>query len=748
MAGPESVPDRAPNWRPLRKPLRPDPPKVEDEAWNAHPIDRFIRRRLEEKGLSPAPPADRRTLIRRAYLDLIGLLPDPEDVDAFVNDSSPTAFENVIERLLESQHYGERWGRHWLDVVRYADSHGYEHDYDFPNAWRYRDYVIRAFNQDKPYNDFILEQLAGDELDQPSHDSLIATGFYRIGPRVGFREKDNPQYRYNYLDDMIATTSRGFMGLTVDCARCHDHKFDPIRQRDYYRMLAIFFPHVNYDYPLAPAGQVASYEAQKRRIEESSQPLKRRIAEIEEPYRAIAFERRLEGFPEEIQIAVRTPEQQRTPGQKLLADQVVSIGSGSVKSYLSSEHRAEIEELRARIQEIEKDLPAELPLAMGIRDGDYRFAPNGLGDQVLPGKGEREVFDFEGSFLPEEGKPFQFPKAHLLPTGDYHTKGPAVEPGFLEVIAPAELPTAHPPANGHVTTGFRRAFAEWLISDEHPLTARVMVNRIWGYHFGRGIVTTASNFGKLGRPPTHPELLDWLAIEFRERGWSIKQMHRLILTSRTYRMSSRATEDSLKIDPENELFSRFPQRRLEGEIVRDAILSASGKLNPQFGGEPYFPPIPESVWQSFGKGKWLLTSEGPAVWRRSIYSYWKRGLQYPMFEVFDQPNSNLTCERRNTTTVPTQALTLLNSEFVLLQAKLFAERVLSDVGIRRERQIRRAYRIALSRDPSEKELSRNIAFLDDQTSHHSARGSTNAETEALIDLCDVILNLSEFVYMN
>ena len=740
-------------WWAFRPVSRPAVPKVNAPEWSRHPVDAFIYRKLAQEKLTPSPRADRRTLIRRAYLDLTGLLPKPTEVDAFLNDTSSdaasdNAFGKIIDRLLASPHYGERWGRHWLDVARYADSHGYEHDYDYPNAWRYRDYVIRAFNTDKPYDLFVREQLAGDELDQPTHDSLIATGFYRIGPRVGFREKDNPQYRYAYLDDMIGTTSRAFMALSVDCARCHDHKFDPIAQLDYYRMLAVFFPFVNYDHPLAPDDQVRAYEDKKATLETRIAPLKRRIAEMQEPYKETAFEEKLKTFPEEIQVAVHTSEAERTPGQQLLAEQVVSMGAGSVKHLLKPEDKAEIERLADEIKEIEKDMPAPLPVAMGVRDGDYRFAPDGRGDEVKPGKGERESFDFEGSFLPGQGNPFAYPKAHLLPTGDYHTKGPEVEPGFLSVLNREDSFEPRPPAGRADTTGYRRALAEWITGDDHPLAARVMVNRIWAHHFGTGLVSTASNFGRLGQKPTHPELLDWLAVEFRESGWSVKTMHRLIMSSRTYQLSSIGETEKNAADPRNRFLWMFPQRRLEGETIRDIVLDAAGTLNKQMGGQPFFPSLPESVWQSFGKGKWELTQDGPEVWRRSIYSYWKRGLKYPMFEVFDQPDPNITCERRHVSTVPTQALTLLNNPFLLGQARLFAKRVAEESGAASEARIRRAYRIALSRSPSARELSRNLEFLDHQREHHVSRKSDDPGLDALVDLCDVILNLSEFVYLN
>jgi Protein of unknown function (DUF1553)/Protein of unknown function (DUF1549)/Planctomycete cytochrome C len=738
-------------WWAFQKIKNPPVPLVSNARAAQNPIDAFIFRQFEEKGIEPAPRANRSTLIRRAYLDLVGLLPTPAQVDAFVNDSSPDAFAKVVDELLASPHYGERWGRHWLDVVRYSDSGGYEQDYDYPNAWRYRDYVIAAFNKDKPYDQFIREQLAGDELENPTFESLIATGYYVVGPRVQFREKDNPQYRYAYLDDMIGTTSRGFMGLSVNCARCHDHKFDPIKQVDYYRMMAVLFPHVKYDYPLASPEEVAAYEKKKAEVEARLAPLKEAISEIEAPYREKAFRKAMEAFPEDIQLAVNTPEEKRTEGQKLLAKQVAGIGGGDYKKLLTAEDTAAIKALQANIKKVEQGMPEELPMATGVRDGDYRFAPDGRGDDPLPGKGNRIKYDFEGSFVPEAGKPYDPPQAHLLPSGDYLSPGPPVEPGYLQVLWNGDTPTALPPHNGHITTGRRRAFAEWLVSGTHPLTARVMANRIWHFHFGRGIVSTPSNFGRMGELPTHPELLDWLASEFRANGWSIKHMHRLIMNSETYQMASSFDHaQNRAADPQNKLLWRFPLRRLEAEGLRDIILDAGGTLNLKAGGKPFFPPVPESVWKASFKGTWEITKEGPENWRRSIYSYWKRGLRYPLFEVFDQPDPNVTCERRNTTTVPTQALTLLNNEFVLLQAQHFAQRVRDQAGPDPAAQVRSLYRIALSREPSPQDIEGNLAFLEKQAAYHRSHGKDGdaPALAALTDLCDVMLNTNEFVYIN
>ncbi len=722
-------------WWAFRHPVRQAPPETD-----RHPIDAFLSEQLADKGLKRAPRADPPTLVRRAYLDLVGLLPPPEVVAAFERNPSREAFARLVEQLLDSPQYGERWGRHWLDAVRYADSSGYEHDYDQPNAWRYRDYVITSFNDDKPYDRFVKEQLAGDELDDGSFDSLTATGMLRVGPRVLFREKDNPQYRYSYLDDIIATTGRVFLGLTVDCARCHDHKFDAISQMDYYRTMAVFFPYIRYDFPLADEETVARHRAATKAVHALTEPLLQQIEEIEAPYVRAARQRTLAKFPEEIQVAVRTPEEARTPGQKLLAAQVESLSAGSFDDLVSPEDAKRIGSIKRRIKETESGLPAPLPTAMGVRDGDYRFAPNGRGDEVQPGKGDREDFSgIEGTWLPTAN--YSPPTTYFLPNADYRTKGPAVEPGLIKALARGQSFTPKPPRH-RVSTGRRLALAEWIASPENPLTARVMANRIWMHHFGEGIVYTASNFGSMGTYPTNPKLLDWLATEFVRQGWSLKAMHRLIMTSESYQMdSAHANPAAAKVDPDNKLLWRFRQRRLEGEVIRDIILDAAGNLNLQAGGPGFFPPIPDEVRESFPKGKWDAAPPGPENWRRSVYAYAKRGLRYPFFEVFDLPNMNVSCERRTTTTVPTQALTLLNNRFTLQQARHFAERV-AGLADDAESRIREAYRITLSRFPTEKEMEANLNFLRNQEEYHG--GDAIA---ALTDLCDVILNLNEFLYV-
>ncbi len=772
-------------WWAFQKPVRHPAPRVSDARWSRNPIDAFVREEMMKKGLEPAPEADRRTLIRRAYLDLVGLLPPAAEVEKFVNDPSPRAYENLIDRLLDSPRYGERWGRYWLDVARYADSSGFEFDITVDNGWRYRDYVIKAFNEDKPYDQFIVEQLAGDELDHPTYDSLTATTFYRVGPRVRFREKNYPSYRYDYMDDMVRTTFQGFMGLSVNCARCHDHKFDPITRMDYYRSVAAFWPYVDHDYPLAPQEKVDQYERIKKELEKEITPLQQEIARIEKPYREKQREKQIQDalkkYPEDIQIAIKTPEEKRTPGQKLLVaqvlispedanpDMIVADLDATAKSKaqakanqvfgvndsysgrglkLSPADEARRGDLRAKIEAIEERLPDPLPTADGVRDGDYRLQPDGLGDSTIPGTG-RPTYDVKCCYIPEPGQKYEVPPLYFAAAGDDIKANAStfpVQPGFLSVLVSGTPPPAtHPPNRpDYVTSGRRRALAEAIASKDNPLTARVMVNRIWGWHFGRGIVSTPGNFGKMGALPSHPELLDWLATEFVRQGWSVKQMQRLIMTSETYKMASAFYQPAdMEKDPTNVYLWRFPIHRLEAEIIRDTILDASGDLNLKAGGPAFFPSIPLSVRADQPRGTWELTKEGPDTWRRSIYAYVKRGLKYPMFEVYDLPDLNTTCERRAVSTVPTQALTMLNNEFMLMQADHFAQRVFEQAGNNPEAQVKTMYRIALSRDPTATELASNVAFLKKM----STGTVEKAALSALTDLAHVTLNLNEFAYV-
>jgi hypothetical protein len=732
-AAPENtqVPAAARNYWAFKLPVEVPVPDV--PAFT-NPIDRFLETIRQEKGLKAAPRADRRTLVRRAYLDLIGLPPAPPETDAFLADTAPGAWERLLDRLLASPHYGERWGRHWLDVARYADSSGFEHDYDRPNAWRYRDYVIRSFNQDKPYDVFLKEQFAGDELDAQTDETMIATGFLRAGPRVAFREKDNPERRYDYLDDLIATTGRGVLGLTVQCARCHNHKFDPIPQKDYYALVTAFFGYVETTHPLVPRAEAEAYEKALKAVEAKQAALKAEIRTIEAPYQEMLRQQAYQQFPDNVQRAIAKPEAERTRGEQLLAQQVieqVNVGR-AVDKVLTPEEGARKKELTDRIAALDHEKPKPIPVAEIVTDGDYRFAPNGDGDEVIGCPKCRIVDVANGSFLHTGPGRYEPPPSYFLLRGDPNTKGSVMKPGFVTAATYGNPPTEIPPAGGH-TSGRRRALAEWLASLQNPLTARVIVNRIWHHHFGRGIVATLDNFGRMGEPPTHPGLLDYLAIEFVKRGWSIKQMHRLIMSSEAYQMSSAFDDEGdREKDPQNQYLWRFRAQRLDAEIVRDSVLSASGAINLAVGGPPVFPPLPKELLTSVSFGLWKNQDEGPGTWRRSVYVYRRRGLVFPMFQVFDLPEQNITAGARYVSTVPTQALALLNNPFVLRQAELFADRVAQEAGSDSMRQIDLAYRIALTRPPTHEERAVALEFM---------------KTQPLAALTHVLFNLNEFVYI-
>jgi hypothetical protein len=716
--------------RPVQAPL----PEVKRQDLTSA-IDRFLESARERRGLTAAPRADRQTLVRRAYLDLLGLPPSPEEVQRFVTDDGPDAWERLIDMLLASPHYGERYGRHWLDVARYADSGGFEYDVHRPNAWRYRDYVIRAFNQDKPFDVFLTEQLAGDEMDGKTLDSLVATGFLRAGPRVLFREKDNPERRFDYLDDVLGTIGKGTLGLTINCARCHDHKFDPIRQKDYYAMQASIFGYVEASVPLAPPAEADAYLAKNEEIDARRDALRARVRAIEKPQRD-----RLElalikaRFSDAIYQAAAKPEAERTPGERLLAVQVfeaVNAPAEEIHKALSPEELGAKRELEAALAALERERPAPLPMAEIATDGDYRFSPLGEGDEVVSCPKCRIPPPFPGSYLHKGPGRYEAPPSYFLIRGDVESRGPQMQPGFVQAATYGSPPTVIPRPDGR-TSGRRLALAKWIGSSDNPLTARVMVNRLWQKHFGRGIVSTLENFGKMGEAPTHPELLDWLAVEFMKGGWRIKAINKAMMMSEAYQMASsfdhRADADA---DPENRYLWRFRPQRLDAEIVRDAMLTAGGNINLAIGGEPIFPFIPKDVLAGQFRGKWENTPDGPEAWRRGVYVYRRRSLPYPMFDTFDHPDMNVVAGARNVSTVPTQALTLLNNPFVLSQAERLAARV--NAGARNpEAQVDLAYRIALGRPPTRPELAIALDLMAKQS---------------LASFTHVLLNLDEFMYM-
>ncbi len=721
-------------WWAFQKPQRPDVPTVSRSSQPTNPIDAFVLRAKQAKGLDDAPAADPQTLLRRVFLDVTGLPPTLEQQDLFLADPSPEAYEDLVDRLLSSPHYGERWGRHWLDVARYADSDGYEYDKLRPNAWRYRDYVIRSFNQDKPYDRFIVEQLAGDELPDRNTDSIIALGFLRNGPFIGdMAFQQNEDTRQDELDDIVSTTASAFLGLTVGCARCHDHKYDPILQRDYYRMVAVFAPAGRKDVPLLPPDKAQQYHETMARIDQRVEALKFELYTLKDPARKELLKVKYESLPEPLRTAILTPPEERTDVQERQAKEVsatVQIQDAELMEEVAPEVRERIESLNDEVQAAEESRPSA-PMAQAVAD----MSPQ-----------PRETF--------------------FLHRGNIRNKGSAMEPGALEILLRPGEKLAFPKdgLNGK-SSGRRLTLAKWIANPDNPLTARVAVNRIWQHYFGRGIVGTPSNFGITGEAPTHPELLDWLATELVRHDWSLKAIHRLILTSEVYRQSSTfRSEFNQRIDPDNRLLWRMPLRRLEGEVIRDSILFASGGLNGESGGPPVFPELDPGIVESSPKGgdykRWPETEDGPTVWKRSIYVAQMRTITPPILDLSDPPDKSASCPERPVTTVPTQALQLLNNPFISRQAALLADRLVEETGHGTRRQVERAFLLALSRAPSDSELDQALSFLAKQQTYHEQHNAelrsqgvdpfkiSTPERAALIDLCLGLYNLNEFVYVN
>jgi hypothetical protein len=637
-------------------------------------VDEFLDAKLKAAGVDPAPPASRETLIRRATLDLTGLPPTLAEVDAFVNDPAPDAWGKVIDRLLASPHYGERWGRHWLDLARFAETDGFEHDAVRPHSWRYRDYVIRSLNEDKPYDRFIREQLAGDELWPEDPDALIATGFNLLGPDM-VDSSDQIQRRHLTLGDMTDTTALVFLGLTLGCARCHDHKFEPLAQKDYYRLLAFFTPAAfRRETPVPTAAEKIACEAELKVYQ--THPQVKELTTLETAAREKVRQKKLAKVTPEARMAVLTPADQRDTEQANLAletEPLLEVSEKEMVDALSADEKTRRKVLLDEAKKLPK--PAPLPHAMTLGPG----------------------------------KPA---KTYILFRGEYSMPGDEVTPGFPQVLGGASAPPT------------RAALADWLAA--HPLTARVMVNRIWQHHFGRGIVPTPSEFGPHGQPPSDPELLDWLATEFGARGFSLKAMHRLLLRSAAYQRSVGPVSPR---DPENNLFGRMHRRRLEGEVIRDSLLFVSGRLNLEMGGPGVFPPIPTDVLK--GSRGWAPSVDPRDHNRRSIYIFARRNLRFPFLEVFDAPDSNLSCPERGRSTTAPQSLTLLNAAEVMAAAKATSERIVAAAKAPADK-VDLLYRLVLGRRPTERERDLAVEFL--------ARSP-------LPELCRAVFNLNSFVYL-
>jgi mono/diheme cytochrome c family protein len=682
-------------------------PAVKDAAWPRSNIDRFLLAALEAKGLRPVGDADKRTLIRRVSLDLTGLPPTAEEVEAFVADASPAAFEAVVDRLLVSPRFGERWGRHWLDVARYAETSGKTANFNFPHAWRYRDYVIASFNADKPYDVFVKEQLAGDLM--PSTDPrvraerVVATGFLAIGPKA-LNERNGLQFELDVADEQIDVTTQAFLGVTAACARCHDHKFDPIPQRDYYALAGIF----------------RSTETCYGTV---------RFVQSQRPSALIELPKGC-GLPPAVE-PLTAAERART--EKVIADftQRMKDTKEPVNNIFNA---AQIALNRSKLDSFEADGTPKL-LAMGVREkpagGGGGFGPGGFGPKKGPGGfgpglfGTRTVAD-----------------SPLYVRGEVDKPGEVVPRGFLQVLTPDPRP---------IRSGSgRKELADWIASKDNPLTARVMVNRVWLNLFGQGLVPTADNFGVAGRPPTNPALLDHLAVTFVEDGWSVKKLIRRVVLSRAYQLDSRGDPRNTEADPDNHLIWRMSPRRLDAETLRDSMLAASGLLN-------LTPPLASAVAQA-GEGpsnRPQLASAGavqaandPRNNRRSVYLPVVRDNLPEAIELFDGADPSLVVSERPTTTVPAQGLFLLNSPFALRVADAAADRVTTDTTADSER-VRTAYQLAYGRTPSDAELTTATRFVEQyRTTTRTARGSPNprGDRDTWAALMQALLASAEFQY--
>jgi hypothetical protein len=623
MAGLATPPAVAKHW--AFEPVKAvEPPSAAGES-SANPIDRFILARLRREGLQPPGAAEKRTLIRRVTFDLVGVPPSPEEVSAFLADESPDAFEKVVDRLLALPQYGERWGRHWLDVVRYADTAGFEEDLLYPSAWRYRDYVIHSLGANKPFDRFVQEQVAGDELWPDDAEAVGATALFCVGPTLPDSAMVANRLEHEWLTDAADTTGAAFLGLTLGCARCHDHKFDPLTQHDYYALQAVFAAS---DRPYPDKVRLLRIKALNGLLSDAPVPKDR----LDDP-----------------RCTVRTED---GTGWRLF-------------------HRPE-------------------PLTV-----------------------------------------------RLLRRGELSKPRDVVGPGFPSVLLPDDR---RPDFEGAPPTARRAALAKWLTSPANPLTARVLVNRVWGWHFGQGLVRTPGDFGSQGEPPTHPELLDWLARDFTDHGWDLRRLHRLILLSRTYQARSVAEGRGLEADPENRLLWHFPRLRLEGEVIRDSLLACSGSLNRKQFGPPVVPPLGgEELTGLFdAKMKWPVTKDAAEHTRRSVYLLDRRTFVYPLFAAFDPPEVMTSCPQRARTVVPAQALTLLNSPLARQRSAAFARRLLGEHGGRPEEAVPAVWQVAFGRPPAPAESERARVFLR----HRTAAVGSNA---ALAELCLALFNTNEFL---
>lgn len=732
-------------WKP---PVKAPLPEVGEEA--ASPIDRFLLAKLREKGIEHfSPSADRRTLIRRATFDLTGLPPTPEEVEAFIQDDSPDAYEQLLDRLLLSPHYGERWARHWLDVAGYAETDGAAmSETTRPHAWRYRDYVIASFNANKRYDVFLREQLAGDELvprpyqlsDSQTLEKLAATGFLRMAPDAT-QTANSLVDRNEAVAEMLKVVSSATLGLTIGCAQCHDHKYDPITTEDYYRYRAIFDPAFDLQDWKQPSQRLIDITPQDvietvQKIEAEVKAMEEKLGQEKDEAAKVVFDREVGRLPEEDRApaiaAINKPEKDRTPEEKALLDKYPNVKPTSF--------------IRGFFVEYDRELHAKFTAA------------------------EAEIAKVRGTIPPrrylmiaQDGALHTVSKVHFR--GDPSQPTREVHPGEITVLSRGHGPIfPADAAEKEGTTGRRRAYAEWLTSGEHPLTARVFVNRVWSHHFGRGLVSSPGDFGLNGDPPTHPELLDWLAVDFVENGWNVARLHRQIMTSAAYRQSSARTPELDAIDPDNRLLGRMNIRRLEAESVRDAILAASGRLHRSIGG-PSVPVVEDGEGMVvFGKrlqrdGLFAGVEEVKEdAFRRSIYVEQRRSLPLAILETFDLPKMTPNCDARRSSTVAPQALLLLNDAFVLDEAGVMADRLRAAAGSTAE-QVKLAYETLFARPPTEAEQTACESFLAEQQAYFQTNGDPKwlertaqdpaaAPQRALACLCQTLICSNRFLYVD
>lgn len=725
--------------------VRPTLPKPTNSDGVRNPIDLFVRSKQEKLGTTPNPQADRQTLIRRVYFDLIGLPPEPEIVSAFLKDSRPDAYERLIEQLLSNPHYGERWGRHWLDLARYADSMGYRYDDNTPWAYTYRDFVIKAFNQNLPYDTFVKWQLAGDELAPSNLDALAATGFCAVGPRERTEgtATNRRQSRYDELDDIIGTTFESLLGLTLKCARCHDHKFDPLSQKEYYQTAKVFLSAERKQLPLRTPKEQSLFEDWRKSntdAEENFQQwLRDHNDELTPVIDAQTLPLRHESADIEKEFLTQYP--LNKPVEKKQLEQLVKVhGPAALSKKKAQRYKAILKEL------------AKLPDNIVQ---DRHFMKDSLSETLFSEWAQL----MENLERIENKKPSDPIRAHayvdttatavpspLLARGSVSSPGEEVPFGFVNVLSQTKHQAPDLPKGANKTYQ-RTAFAEWITDVDDGaghLLARVVANRLWLYHFGEGLTRTPNDFGTQGVPPAIPELLDWLASELVANRWDLRKMHRLIMSSAVYRQSTDSDSERASIDPENHSWWRRRPTRLQSEVLRDSILAVSACLNDQMGGQGVLLPIPkEAIISRLGQGYPENIPDGPEIWRRSVYAFVKRTVPIPMMRVFDGPDGNESCGLRVETTVAPQALMLMNSDFIRSRSQDFANRIRNETGEGLEAQVEKAIHMAFSRPPTPDELKTGVIFIKTRASQEN----TN-EADTLANFCQVLLGLNEFTYID